>query len=677
MQADIPRLETAVFIFLAAGSMLFAADPSSNATHEQQLAWWQAQRFGMFIHWGPVSQTGQEIGWGRGEGTPPVLPYDTLYKTFNPTGFDADEWVQIARDAGMNYMVLVTKHHDGFCEFNSALTNYKITAPECPFGRDVSKELADACHAAGMGLGFYYSPTDWYTQPLKTGAEYAAYYTSQVVDELLSNYGRVDVIWYDLGGAGADGAALLNRMRQKQPWVLVNNRGDTKYSADFNTPEQMIGPLDTTKPWEACMTIQGGPWAWSPYRGCVSLNTLISQLVDCADGDGNYLLNIGPKGDGTIDSTMVSRLKGIGDFLRLYGETIYGTRGGPILPGPWGGSTHKGNTLYLHYRTPVPFTGTLVIPPVNFNGRHVPLNATIVSCASLTGGTPTFNQDSGCITIRLPAQADPPLYTILKMELDYSTPPPPVPPTHNIALGKTATQSSDFVPASTGTAVPCAASFAVDGDIDPSSWSRGSITHTGFDSCAWWMVDLGSSYPIDIIKIYPRKGIPERFDDFSVIVLDSNHTPVWSSHQTAYPDPFLLLDAGGQTGRYVKIQLTGTNFLSLTEVQVFDTVLSTPEEPARVNAQLQSPIVGIHPNPFSGSIHVSCNLATGSSGAYHIYNLRGQLMFTHELSAKGSLHSFEWDGRDLQGRKAPPGCYLGRLDVKQGQRKTDKLMLLR
>lgn len=676
MNTDTTRLKAAVFMFFFAFSALFASDPSSNTTHEQQLQWFQEQRFGMFIHWGPVSQTGQEIGWGRGEGTPPVLPYDTLYKTFNPTDFNADEWVQIAKDAGMNYMVLVTKHHDGFCEFNSALTDYKITAPECPFGRDVSKELADACHAAGMGLGFYYSPTDWYTQSLKTGAEYVTYYTGQVVDELLSNYGRVDVIWYDLGGVGADGAALLNRMRQKQPWVLVNNRGDTKLFADFNTPEQMIGPLDTLKPWEACMTIQGGPWAWNPYRGCVALDELISQLVDCADGDGNMLLNIGPKGDGTIDSTMVSRMKGMGDFLKKYGESIYGTRGGPMLPAPWGGSTHKGNTLYLHYRTPVPFTGTIVIPPVNLNGRHAPLNATIVACSSLTGGTLVFNQDSGCINIQLPAQENPPLYTILKMELDYSTPPPPLAPTHNIALGKTAVQSSTWIPASTGTAVPCDAYFAVDGDLYPNSWSRGSITHTQFDSCAWWMVDLGESCPIGAIKIYPRPGIPERFNNFSVIILDSNATPVWLNHQTAFPDPFLLLDAGGQTGRYVRIQLTGTNFLSLTEVQVFDTGCSTSEELVPANAPLKNPVVAIHPNPFSASVRVSCGLAKGASGTYRIFNLHGQLMFMHELSA-GLGHSFQWDGRDLQGRKVPPGCYFGRLDTKLGQRLTDKLMLLR
>lgn len=481
-----------LFMLIGLGTLSHATDPSLNSTHASQLKWWQEQRFGMFIHWGPVAQTGGEIGWARGSAPAPVLPYDTLYKTFNPVEFDAGEWVRIAQDAGMNYMVLVAKHHDGFCEFNSALTEYDIMAS--PFGRDVSKELADSCHAAGMGLGFYYSPTDWYWGANNT-PEYHNFYTNQVVDELLSNYGRVDVLWYDLGPVGANGTTLLNRMREKQPWVLVDNRGDTGPFADFNTPEQTIGAFDTTKPWESCMTIDGrGQWSWNPSGGVKPLRQLIDMIVGCADAGGNCLLNVGPRPDGKIDSLMVARLSEIGDFMRLYGESIYGTQGGPIRGGVWGGTTHKGDTLYVHLK---PFASS------------------------------------------------------------------------NLAKGKTATQSSTDWGGEAGRAVD---------DNTDGVYNANSVSHTAVEAGAWWMVDLGASYSVNLIKIYGRTDCcRERLDDYSVIVLDSNQVQVWSDHQTSYPNPLTTIVAGGRTGRFVRIQLTDSNALSLAEVQVFDTTRNTME----------------------------------------------------------------------------------------------------
>jgi hypothetical protein len=253
------------------------------------------------------------------------------------------------------------------------------------------------------------------------------------------------------------------------------------------------------------------------------------------------------------------------------------------------------------------------------------------------------------------------------------------------------------------------------------------------------MVDLGGSYSVNLIKIFGRTDCcMERLGDYNVIILDSNQAQVWSDHQTSNPNPLTTIAAGGQTGRYVKVQLTGTNALSLAEVQVFDTTRNTLEsialppinativsaacltggtpvveqdtagitisipvqdvdslytiikmaldysrpvngERVRVNAHFQDDITSICPNPFFGSIHFRYSLTPGSNSVYRIYNLRGQVVFTHGLAAGplGSQGSFEWGGRDWQGGMAPPGCYLGRLDGKQGERFTNKLMLLR
>jgi alpha-L-fucosidase len=540
-----------ITMFFNTTTPLLASDPSQITTHAAELEWWKDQRFGMFIHWGPVALRGEEISWSRGNQITKT-DYDNLYKSFNPTGFNASQWVQIAKDAGMNYMVFTSKHHDGFCEFNSALTQYKITAPACPFGRDVTKELATACNNAGMGWGIYYSPTDWYVDdypssvaPLTLGT----YYSNQVVDELLTNYGRVDTVWFDLGGiSGVDGATLLNRMRQKQPWVLVNNRGNMGSLGDYATPEQTVGTYDPVNPWESCMTIDGqNQWAWNPDGGVKSLKTLIDMIVDCACGGGNCLLNVGPRPDGVIDPPMVSRLQEVGAFMGSYGESIYSTDGGPIPPSTsWGGTTRTGNYVYVHLNKN--FTGNVTIPSIN---------ATLVSSTCLTGGTPSVVQGTNGISISMASQYINSLDTIIKLQFDYTRPL-----FTNLALGKTATQSSTGYGGVPGR--------AVDGNVD-GNFNNNSITHTNNDSQAWWQVDLGSVSSITTIQVYNRTDSNmDRLSDYNVYVLDANQSVVWSNHQTTYPNPMTILSVGGINGRYVKVQLTGTNYLSLAEVEVLN-----------------------------------------------------------------------------------------------------------
>jgi alpha-L-fucosidase len=244
---------------------LNAAEPRSTAAPAgappaaERIEWWREARFGLFIHWGPVSLKGTEIGWSRaGErrgyllrgNEVPVEVYDNLYKEFNPTNFNADQWVAIAKAAGMKYLIFTSRHHDGFSEFDTQADDYKITSPDSPFGRDVVKELADACHRAGLRFGIYYSQPNWRHPDAFTDrhTNYLAYLKIQV-RELLTNYGTVDILWYDGLGKKAkdyDADALNTMARKLQPSILINNRNGM--AEDFDTPEQVIGKFQYDRP---------------------------------------------------------------------------------------------------------------------------------------------------------------------------------------------------------------------------------------------------------------------------------------------------------------------------------------------------------------------------------------------------------------------------------------------
>lgn len=336
--------------------------PSYNeetpAQRDARMRWWREARFGLFISAGPVSLMGTEIGWSRGGerrgyGEPgnqiPVDVYDNLYKQYNPLKFNADEWVAIAKAAGMKYIVLISRHHDGFSMFDTKASDYRITSPDSPFGRDVVKELADACHRAGFRFGVYYSQPNWFNVDAYT-ERHAKYqqFLKQQIRELLTNYGVIDILWYDgLSGTAKDYDSLeLNKMaRQLQPNILINNRNCMP--EDFDTPEQQIGAFQNKRPWETCMTICT-QWAWMPNDEMKSLSQCLQTLIRCAGGDGNFLFNVGPMPTGEIEPRQVERLKQMGDWLAVYGKTIYGTRGGPYKPGTWGASTYNGSTVYLH-----------------------------------------------------------------------------------------------------------------------------------------------------------------------------------------------------------------------------------------------------------------------------------------------------------------------------------------
>jgi alpha-L-fucosidase len=342
-------------------------------TDQNALKNWQDLRFGMFIHWGPVALRGTEIGWSRGREIS-FQEYDLLYQEFNPILFNAREWVTTAKAAGMKYIIFVTKHHDGFTLWDSEFTNYDIM--ESSYKRDIVKELSDECKAQGILFGTYYSILDWYhpDYPLKFRQgkkkiwkktakmdRYVDFLKNQV-RELVDKY-QTQILWFDgeweepwLHEMGMD---LYKFGRDLNPNILINNRVDKgregmegasksdKFAGDFETPEQRVGRYNIETPWESCITICK-QWAWKPNDALKSFQECIYTLVRTAGGDGNLLLNVGPMLDGRIEQRQIDRLKEIGNWLEINGESIYQTSGGPIPPQDWIVTTQKENKIYLH-----------------------------------------------------------------------------------------------------------------------------------------------------------------------------------------------------------------------------------------------------------------------------------------------------------------------------------------
>jgi len=381
----------------------------------EAIAKWQQMRFGMFIHWGPVSLKGTEIGWSRGAQIP-IEEYDNLYKQFNPIKFNADQWVKIAKDAGMKYIVLTTKHHDGFCLFDTKQTDYNIM--NSPFGRDVVKELAAACKKQGLAFGTYYSVCDWHHPDFPRGSpggksrkpnpnldRYEQYLRKQV-EELIRNYGPLVTLWFDVPQEfnAERGMGVVKWVRSLQPDIVINNR--TGCAGDYDTPEQKIGIMQTGRPWETCMTICR-QWAWKPNDNMKSLKECLQTLIKTAGGDGNLLFNVGPMPDGQIEARQVQRLKEMGEWLQKYGESVYGTRGGPFPRADWGGATYKGDTIYLHILDPN--LETLKLPPIAKK---------IVGSSVLTGGTATVKQTAQSIEISVPKADRQQIDTIVVLKLD-------------------------------------------------------------------------------------------------------------------------------------------------------------------------------------------------------------------------------------------------------------------
>lgn len=391
-----------------------ATPPTASA-----VAHWRSLRYGMFIHWGPVSLTDKEIGWSRGakNGTP-IEEYDNLYKRFNPVKFDADAWVAIAKAGGMRYIVLTTKHHDGFCLWDTKLTDYNIM--NTPFKRDVVKELAEACKKQNMPFGVYYSTCDWhfpdfpFTSPgggvrrNKSDMDSYNQYLLGQIEELLTKYGPILTVWNDVPQEfKGRGVKTINLVRKLQPEILINNR--TGDGGDYDTPEQRIGGFNMNRPWESCMTISSrNAWAWGGEKdGVKSLNDCLRMLVLGNGGDGNVLLNVGPRPEGDIAPIQANRLKEIGDWLAKYGESLMETRGGPYKPTKDFSSTRRDKTVYLHL---------LKRDGADFKLPALP--AKVTSAELLTGGEVKVAQTDDALALVLSPKDPAAFDVIVKLTLD-------------------------------------------------------------------------------------------------------------------------------------------------------------------------------------------------------------------------------------------------------------------
>ncbi len=350
------------------------------STHKQALDKFREMRFGMFIHWGPVSLRGEEISWSRGTKIPKE-EYDQLYQEFNPELFNAKEWVSAAKTAGMKYIIITSRHHDGFSLWDSQYTEYDMA--ESPYGKGVLKALAEECQKQGILFGTYYSICDWahpnypvvYPDPDYSFRKqqsmdpatqllmdkYISFMKNQL-RELIEEYNTF-LIWFDgewewawTHDMGMDMYAYLRGLKND---ILINNRvdkgrvgmedisRDPRFAGDFATPEQNIGAFDNEYAWETCMTM-GKQWAWKPNENLKSIKECIFTLAQTLGGDGNLLFNVGPMPDGRIEQRQVNRLRELGEWVSTNQEAIYGTRGGPYLPTEDLVSTHKENKIYLY-----------------------------------------------------------------------------------------------------------------------------------------------------------------------------------------------------------------------------------------------------------------------------------------------------------------------------------------
>jgi len=327
------------------------------ATRPERIRWWQEARFGMFIHWGLYAQLGRHE-WVMNRERIPLADYEKLAATWHPKPRPAREWAALAKQAGMKYMVMTTKHHEGFCLWDTKMTDYNA-AQRGP-GRDLVQEYVDACREFDLKIGFYYSLMDWHHPDgaLCAKDEDARRrfvdFTHGCVRELMSNYGKIDILWYDVSWPLPDAAAwesiTMNQMaRELQPHILINNR--SKLDEDFGTPEEHVTAAEEGRNWEACMTFNGS-WGYMPIApDWRPVREVIDMLRTAAAGQGNLLLNIGPAPDGSIPPEAVERLTAVGAWIVKNGEALYGSVDRAMRPRvegmPTGKWTLKGNTAYF------------------------------------------------------------------------------------------------------------------------------------------------------------------------------------------------------------------------------------------------------------------------------------------------------------------------------------------
>lgn len=384
-----------------------------EASQQQRLEWFRQARFGMFIHWGLYSQLGRHE-WVMNRERIPVGEYEPLADSWKPAKGVARKWAKLAKEAGQRYMVLTTKHHEGFCLFNSELTDY--CAPKRGPGRDLVAEYVEAARDEGLRVGFYYSLMDWHhpdgvacARSERARRRFVDYIHGQI-RELLTNYGTIDILWYDvawpLDAEGWESVRMNEMALALQPQIIMNNRN--QLPGDFGTPENYVGAEPGGRMWESCMTFNDS-WGYTPIdTNYKTAWHVVSLLRQCAAGGGNLLLNVGPTPEGAVPAPCPRILRQVGDWMDRYGESIYEAT--DPMQQEWsilGGFTRKGDTLYFHCN--------------RYPGEEIAIGGLVcdVRSAKLMGGRELeVSQKRDRLVLRgLPAVAPDPLDTVIELKV--------------------------------------------------------------------------------------------------------------------------------------------------------------------------------------------------------------------------------------------------------------------
>ncbi len=435
LPAEAPdKIATVVALDIAGAPQIVNPDPYANETKQQRderMRWWREARFGMFIHWGvyavpagtwkgqPIKGIGE---WIMNRAKIPVADYKAFAREFNPVKYNADDWVKLAKEAGMKYIVITSKHHDGFALFDSAASDWNVVKAT-PYGKDLLVPLADACRKHGIKLGFYYSQAqDWCNGGSAAGGkwdkaqernmdEYIDRIAVPQVKEILTRYGEFPaVLWWDTPiDMNRERAGKLIALLKLKPGIIHNNRLGGGFKGDTETPEQHIPATGyKDRDWETCMTMND-TWGFKSYdQNWKSVETLLRNLVDIASKGGNYLLNVGPTAEGVIPEPSVERLKAVGQWMKINGEAIYATQASPFKRLAWGRCTQKPGKLYLHVFH-WPANGRLLVPGL----RNAVESATLLA----TGTKLATESVPDGVAITVPAVAPDPICSVIALSI--------------------------------------------------------------------------------------------------------------------------------------------------------------------------------------------------------------------------------------------------------------------
>lgn len=438
MQKSLIKFFSIVSCFVVLSSFVFAQDKNGDVGYQPSQAniearqWFQDAKFGLFVHWGVycILANGE---WVMFQDKISVNDYEKVPDQFNPVKFDPDEWCRMVKDAGMKYITITSKHHDGFAMFDSKVSNYDVV-DRTPYGKDILKMLADACERNGIKLFFYHSQLDWhhpdyyprgrtnYNNGRPYSGDWYKYldYMDAQLRELCTNYGKIGGIWFDGMWDKPEADWRLGKtfrlIHELQPQAMIgNNHHRAPFPGeDFQMFEKGLPGQDpfsqeksiSVLPLETCETINNA-WGYNKsdnhYK---SSKDLMQYLIKAAGNNANFLLNVGPMPDGTIQPEFKERLAEMGKWLKINGESIYDTRGGPIPPQSWGVSTQKGDVVYLH----VLAESDLIIAVPDFG-------KTIKKAALLNGTTLEFSQTGAGTIIKLPKSNRDPYDTVVIITL--------------------------------------------------------------------------------------------------------------------------------------------------------------------------------------------------------------------------------------------------------------------